>query len=70
MKNIITPLLLLALFSSVSADARATESFTGYQEFRSTSFENLSINGSADFRNVKLANGSVTGDVEFEDLIK
>lgn len=69
MKNIITPILLLALFFNVSADARTTESFTGYQEFRSTSFENLSVNGSADFRNVKLTNGSITGDVEFEDLI-
>ena len=69
MKNIISPILLLALFVSVNADARTTESFTGYQEFRSTSFENVSINGSADFKNVKLVSGSVTGDLEFDDLI-
>lgn len=69
MKNIISPILLLALFISTNADAGTTESFTGYQEFRSTSFEKISINGSADFKNVKLESGSITGDIEFDDLV-
>lgn len=69
MKNLISTILLLSLFSSATAQASETRSFTGYQSFRSVEFDNISINGAADFKTVKIMGGSITGDLEFEDLI-